>query len=199
MIAVAASAENDAGLSTDWGAAGLVLLLAGTFLVGSALLARHPRDLVAERFGVRSARLVAIKEHIFQRLQVMIGVLYLLAGFALELVGRLRPAAEPASFPGLWVAAVALSTVLLLAAGWWWTASAFRRYVRERLSASPGDLESDPALAREVGELFGVDAAPGDSVASYAERVRRATGLPPAPRTGPRETSARRVEPEEDG
>ncbi|MCY2960628.1 MAG: hypothetical protein NTY35_10725 [Planctomycetota bacterium] len=182
---------------TDWGAVGLVLLLGGTFLLGNALLFRHPRDLVAERFGARGAPLVAIREHIFQRLQVGIGFLYLLAGFGLELLARLRPPATESApaLPVFWVAAVALATVVLLAAGWLWTSRAFRGYVRERLTASPGELETDPALTREVGELFGVETSPEDSVTSYAERVRRATGLPPVTRSGPRETTARRVDP----
>jgi len=181
--------------ATDWGAVGLVLLIGGTFLLGNALLFRHPRDLVAERFGARGAPLVAIREHIFQRLQVGIGFLYILAGFGLELLARLRPPVADAtpSFPVFWIAAVALATVVLLAAGWLWTTRAFRRYVRERLSAAPGELEADPALTKEVGELFGVEANPTDSIASYAERVRRATGLAPVVRTGPRETTARRV------
>ena len=192
-LAIAAPAAP----STDWGAIGLVLLVAGTFLVGHAVLSRHPRDLVAERFGVRTGRLTAIREHIFQRLQIGVGFLYLLLGFGLELLARLRPPQGRAAFPVLGVAAVALATVALLALGWVWTSAAFRRYVRERLAASPGDLEADPALVREVGELFGVEAESGDSVASYAERVRRAAGLAPAPRTGPRETTARRVDEEE--
>lgn len=184
--------------ATDWGAVGLVLLLGGTFLLGNALLVRHPRDLVAERFGARGAPLVAIREHIFQRLQVGIGFIYLLGGFGLELLGRLRPPAPGATpdFPTLWVAAVPLATVVFLAAGWVWATRAFRRYVRERLAESPSQLEADPALTKEVGELFGVEAAPEDSVASYAERVRRATGLPPIVRSGPRETTARRIDPE---
>lgn len=186
--------------TTDWGAVGLVLLLGGTFLLGNALLVRHPRDLVAERFGGRGAPLLAIREHIFQRLQVGIGFLYLLAGFGLQLLGRLHPPASDAqpSFPVFWVAMVALVTVLLLAVGWLWTSRAFRRYVRERLVATPGRLEADASLAKEVGELFGVDAAPEDSIASYAERVRRATGLPAVPRNGPIPVTARRVVPGDD-
>jgi hypothetical protein len=186
--------------ATDWGAVGLVLLLGGTFLLGNALLFRHPRDLVAERFGGRGAPLVAIREHIFQRLQVGIGFLYLLAGFGLQLLGRLHPSAAdaPPPFPVFWVAMVALATVVLLAVGWLWTSRAFRRYVRERLAASPARLEADASLAKEVGELFGVEPAAEDSIVSYAERVRRATGLPVVPRTGPRETTARRVDPDED-
>lgn len=196
MVLLAAPPAPIEAPETDWGAVGLVLLLGGTFLLGNALLFRHPRDLVAERFGARGAPLVAIREHIFQRLQVGIGFLYLLAGFALELLARLRPPlADPTpSFPVFWVAVVALGTVVLLAVGWAWTTQAFRRYVRERLSAAPGELEADPALTKEVGELFGVEASPEDSVASYAERVRRATGLAPLARTGPRETTARRVD-----
>lgn len=195
MLATTAFAPLDES-ATDWGAVGLVLLLAGTFLLGHALFPRSPRELVAERFGAPGAPLVAIREHIFHRLQVGIGFAYLLGGLGLELLGHLRPSSGPPSFPVFWIALVALGTVALLAIGWLWTSRAFRRYVRERLAESPSLLEADPALVKEVGELFDVESTPEDSVASYAERVRRATGLAPLLRTGPRETTARRVEPD---
>jgi len=195
MLATLATAPLDDS-ATDWGAVGLVLLLAGTFLLGQALFPRSPRELVAERFGEHGAPLVAIREHIFHRLQVGIGFAYLLGGLGLLLLGHLRPSSGPPSFPVFWIALVALGTVALLAVGWAWTSRAFRRYVRERLAESPGELEADPALVKEVGELFGVESTPDDSIASYAERVRRATGLAPLARTGPRETTARRVQPE---
>ncbi len=195
MLATLASVPLEDS-ATDWGVVGLVLLLAGTFLLGHALFPRSPRELVAERFGSHGAPLVAIREHIFHRLQVGIGFAYLLGGLGLELLGAMRPPSAPPSFPVFWIALVALGTVVLLAIGWLWTSRAFRRYVRERLAQSPGELEADPALVKEVGELFGVESTPDDSIASYAERVRRATGLAPLLRTGPRETTARRVAPE---
>jgi hypothetical protein len=188
---------SDPALEPDWASVGLVLVLAGTFLLGNALLFRHPRELVAERFGAPGAPLVAIREHIFQRLQVSLGFLYLLLGFGLQLLGRFRPGAGGAErpFPSFWVAALALLTVALLSLGWLWSSRAFRRYVREQMHKSPPDLESDPQLAREVGELFGVEARPEDSVASYAERVRRAVGLAPLPRANPREIQLRPLDP----
>ncbi len=194
-----AGAEPDLVQEPDWVAVGLVLLLGGTFLLGNSLLFRHPRELVAERFGARGARFVAIREHIFQRLQIGVGFLYLLAGFGFELLGRLRPVAPGAerTFPVFWVVVLALATAALLAAGWAWSSRAFRRYVREQMQRAPADLESDPALAREIGELFGVESRPEDSIASFVERVRRAAGVSGERRAPRREIHVERVDEDE--
>ena len=164
----------------DWGALGLVLAMVGAFLLGNAILFRPPRVLVEELFGVRRLRLPAIREYIFHRVQVGVGFVYLLGGFALELYGRFRPEASSVErqFPSVWVGLLAVITVVLLAAGWWWSARTFRHTVREHFVAYPPDFESDLALAREVGALFGVESHAEDTLTSYAQRLRGELGLP---------------------
>src|SRR5258708_40312262 len=105
----------------DWVALGLVLAMVGAFLLGNAILFRPPRVLVEELFGVRRLRLPAIREYIFHRVQVGVGFVYLLGGFALQLYGRFRVEAPGVEreFPSAWVGALAVLTVVLLAAGWW--------------------------------------------------------------------------------
>jgi hypothetical protein len=51
--------------------------------------------------------------------------------------------------------------------------------VRQHLLEHAVSLDADSKLAREVGELFGVEAAPEDTVLQYAQRVRERVGLPP--------------------
>lgn len=170
--------------ATDWTSVGLCLAVVGSFLLGNAMLIRRPRELVRERLGLRGARLVAIRETIFHRIQVGLGFLYLIGGFAIQLVGRLVPEPRTSAppFPAAWVALIAIATVLLVAMGWWWSARSFRRTLRGLLLERADVLEADPQLVREIGELFGVDSIPEDTVASYAQRVRTAVGIVGLPR-----------------
>ena len=61
------------GLSAapDWAVGGLVLAIAGCFLLANAILLREPRELIQERFGRREARLGSIRGYMFHRVQVL--------------------------------------------------------------------------------------------------------------------------------
>jgi hypothetical protein len=168
------------GAEPDWQSVGLVLSLIGAFLLGNAILFRHPRELVRELFGRAPERLHTIRAFIFHRVQVAVGFTFLVSGFALQLYGRVRPPPiepEP-SFPVVAVGCIVLLTIAFLCLGWWWSSRAFRRYVREHFLEHPPDFESQMTMAREVGDLFGVESHRDDTVQSYAERLRRAIDLP---------------------
>jgi hypothetical protein len=189
MIAGALGLVQDVpGHEPDWVTLGLVLSVVGSFLLGNAILFRHPRDLVRERFAAslaapssaRNVPLLGIREQIFHRLQVSTGFFYLVLGFALQLVGRFRPlqpGIEPA-FPVFWIALFALVTAILLVLGWWGSSRTFRRHVRAHLVRNPPEFEADMTFAREVGELFGVEPHADDTVESFTRRLRTELKLP---------------------
>jgi hypothetical protein len=159
---------------------GIVLILIGCFLLANATLFHHPRELVSEHFGERRVKLASIRGTIFRRLQIHLGFFLLLAGFGLELYGHYRsPVAEESGgrFPFLWVGAIVVSVVALVLGGWWLSHALFLRYVQEHFRAHPPDLEGDFALARELGELFGIPTSGDDSVQSYLLRIRRRIDL----------------------
>ncbi|HUR26943.1 MAG TPA: hypothetical protein VM509_02045, partial [Planctomycetota bacterium] len=60
------------------------------------------------------------------------------------------------------------------------------RHLRAWFRQHPPDFDGDPALAREVGDLFAIDSERDEAVQSYAARLRRELGLnaprPPARR-----------------
>ena len=192
---LARAAGDDPGrASTDWVSIGLVLAIVGAFLLGNAILFRHPRTLVEEFFGARRARLHAIREYVFHRAQIAVGFTYLVGGFGVQLLGRYLAVGEaPGSpggerqFPVAWVGAVLAVTIALLALSWWWARHSFQRHVRGHLRRERPDFESDPRLAREVGDLFGVAPRADDTVQSYLERLHRALDLPAPERRGRRE------------
>ncbi|MEZ6005762.1 MAG: hypothetical protein R3F17_01045 [Planctomycetota bacterium] len=163
----------------DWTSLGIVTAMLGAFLVAGATLLEHPRRLVARYFGRASGRLQSVRDYVYNRLQIVLGFAFLLIGFGMQLVGHfvsLPPGAEPLNMA--WVGAIVLAVVVMLFAGWWWSLWAFRRYVREYFTEHQANFERDGALAREIGELFGVEQQENDTVVAYAARVRSAAGLP---------------------
>lgn len=171
---------------------GLVLVLIGAFLLANSVLFRHPGALVAEHFGGGRQKLVTIRGYVFHRLQVHLGFLFLLVGFALEIYGHYgasgpgaRASGEAAAFPKGWVLAIVAAVVALELGGWWLSHALFLRYVRLHFRANPPALEGDLRLARELGELFGIASDGNDSVQSYLARIRRRIGLPENGRPNP--------------
>lgn len=180
MIANANSNVTDAVFANpDWTSLGMVTSIVGAFLIANATLLEHPRRLVARYFGTRQGRLMSVREYVYNRVQTTLGFTFLLLGFGMQLYGHVlsRPADEGPLKMG-WVGLVVILAVLLLFSAWWWSLWAFRRYVREYYLEHPIPLESDGAIAREIGELFGVESREDDTVEEFVLRLRQKAGLP---------------------
>lgn len=168
----------------DWTSLGLVSCIIGAFLIANSTLFEHPRSLVGRYFGRSTGRLQSVREYVYNRVQTTLGFAFLLAGFGFQLIGRFRevvpegagPVEPPLSMA--WVGVIVASAIVLLFSGWWWSVWAFRRYVREYFTENPRDFLADPSVAREVGELFGIESGEDDTVQDYVKRLVRETGLP---------------------
>ena len=170
----------------DWSSIGLAAALLGCFLIANATLFDHPRRWVERHFAPRKGRqLRTIRESIHSRVQNTLGMLFLMVGFALQLVGRFRPepAAGEAPLSIAWVGALVLLAAVLMIGGWWWSLHVFRRAVLRHFVESPPDLLADPTTTRELGELLGIDSHPDDTIEDYAARVARRVGLTTRTRT----------------
>lgn len=177
-------------ISPDWTTLGYVLAIVGCVLLANGVLFRNPRALVAERLGRGPQPLRRIRDFVFHRVQVGLGFLYLVAAFASLLYGRLAPTDLPGGSAMMWAGLVLVATVALEVAGWLWSAHSLRMHVRQVLREAPPDFETDPTLAREIGELFGVESRADETVQSYAARLRQSLGIA----VGARPTSGSRGE-----
>ena len=74
------------------------------------------------------------------------------------------------------VIGVRQAVVVLELLGWWLSHALFRHHVKAHFRGNPPDLETNVALARELGELFGIESAGDDTVQAYLERLRRTRG-----------------------
>ena len=162
---------EDLFATPDWAVIGLVLAVAGSFLLANSILFRHPRQLVEERFGLERKELHSIREYIFHRAQVNLGFGFLLGGFVLQLYGRYQPAPVNEGLPVVWIGAVVIIAALLLLASWSWSLLAFRSYIAKHFRENPPDFEVNLPLAREVGDLFSVPRYTDDTVEAYLRRL----------------------------
>lgn len=180
----------------DWGGLGLVLAIAGSFLLACGTLIRDPESLLEKRFGESALRLRTIRELAFHRVQMVLGFGFLIGGFALQLFERSRvggagPGGHDVAVDGggstaLWIGGLLALVVLLEVVGWWWSMLSIRRTLRRWLAEHTSELDTDPHLAREVGELFGIASHANDTLQSYVARLRRALDLPLAAAPRPR-------------
>jgi hypothetical protein len=171
--------------ATDWFGIGLLLCLAGGFVLANAALLLSPR--ARETFHGERSDLRALRHAVFFRVQIFLGFLFLLSGLLLELFGRYAGATGAPEFPVFGAGGVVLAVVLLEVAARWVSHALFRRSLREHFRRQPSDFETDIALAREVGALVDMPSRSDETVQSYVERLRRALGLPaPGRRERPR-------------
>ena len=180
MILTAASTSLDRALfgTPDWAVLGLVSAIVGAFLIANATLFEHPRRLVGRYFGRNPSRLRSVREYVYNRVQTTLGFTFLLAGFGMQLLSRYQAkAAEEELLSVAWVGLVVIVAVGFLFTGWWWSLIAFRRYVREYFNESPRDLRAEPATARELGELFGIEPRSDDTVEDFVHRLHHEAGL----------------------
>ncbi|MCC6406142.1 MAG: hypothetical protein IT453_03175 [Planctomycetes bacterium] len=171
---------------------GTSLAILGLFLVANAILLRSSRSLIEERFGGRRMKLRSIRELVFQRVQMTLGFGFLIVGFGAELYGAINPPPPdaPPTSVSLWIGLVVFLGVVSELGAWWFSLHSFRRQLRRWFRENPPEFETDMALAREVGEVFGVESSGEDTVESFCARVREELELPAKPafvRAAPRE------------
>lgn len=180
MLCASISAEP---FAPDWTTLGYVLAIVGCVLLGNGWLFRNPRALVAERLGRGPQPLRRIRAFVFHRVQLGLGFSYLIAAFASLLYAHHTPPTPAGGSAMTWVGVVLVATAVLEVAGWLWSAQSLRGHVRGVLREAPPDFETDPTLAREIGELFGIESRADETVQSYAARLRQSLGISTAART----------------
>jgi hypothetical protein len=170
---------------------GYALNIVGLFFLASAITFKRPRRQVEELLGIERPRsLYAIREQIVNQTQTYIGFGILVVGFVLvmmEALERRSPQAAPTGPEPInagWIfaillGAVALTTLVLKVVQRGFVKSKFRRIVREVVRDSKFNLEKNPHLAVQIGELLHIPKQPDQSVTDYVAKVRSALGVEP--------------------
>jgi hypothetical protein len=132
---------------------------------------------------------------VFHRVQMTLGFVFLIGGFAAELYGHSQPPRDGGEgSPALWIGAIVVLAVVLEVGGWWWSLYSVRGHVRRFLRENPPEFESDMNLAREIGDLLGIATNADDTVQLYVARLRSSIGLQSGARNGAKARGEERLE-----
>jgi hypothetical protein len=145
-------------------------------------------------FKVNKSRF--FRKYIAQRLEAVIGFVFLFVGFVLQLylevqaLGEQERRAGTRGFDNWWLV-IGVTVVAMLAIAFllsrttrFFSNKVFVEQVRFMVVTHGYPLESDEGLVLELGRVTRVRRGDEDTVESYAAKVRAKMGLPPAPQGG---------------
>jgi hypothetical protein len=173
---------------------GMSLAIVGVIFLANAMGVRRPRRFILEFFGIRRKQhLRTVLDQLRAKAEIFVGFLFLMVGFALQIVAQLSPSFGPVPAPAPEMLRLQLQAFLMLAAGVLvltvvlrvlcraWSLALFRSLLAEFFREHHDwRFENHPVVTREIGEILSIPSREDDSIGDYAARVRAALGLAPA-------------------
>ncbi len=176
--------------SSELAIIGLTCNLVGVFLLANSIVFRRQRKVIEEFFGVGAGSLTVIRDYSLNKVQVVIGFLFLNTGFLLQGFALLDEIRAHMTTVFICVGIVVLAGASYLI-GLIYSRRSFRRYLREFFQKHPWDFSENMNLTKDIGLYLGVRQLQDESVEDYVRRVRVELGLTPehqmppvAPRVG---------------
>jgi hypothetical protein len=156
---------------------GLTCNLVGVFFLANSIIFRRPRRVLDEFFGVGAGSLAIVRDYALNKIQVVIGFLYLNLGFLLQAWAYIG--AVPNRVPTAVVcgAIVALAGVFYLI-GSIHSRRTFRRLLKEFFQKHQWSFTENMALTKEIGEFLGVRHTENMTVEDFVAAVREQLDLP---------------------
>lgn len=157
---------------------GLACILVGLFLLANSIVFRSPRHLIGEFFGVGQGTLRPLRDYILNKIQVVIGFLFLTAGLVLQAWSFWNQIDN--KLPTL----IIIGVLVCFATGVWlvgnvYSRRSFQRYLGEFFSQHDFNFHQNIELTKQMGKAFGITTSPDESVEQYVAKVMRALGLDP--------------------
>lgn len=156
---------------------GLAMNVAGIFFLANSIIFRKPQRILEEFFGAEGGSLRSIKDYVLNKIQVVIGFLFLTGGFVLQAAGAWQ-AIQDRGTVLLICGSIFVTAVLVYIVGAQYSRRAFRAYLREFFRRHEFAFTANMALTKEIGEVFGVHQDPDESVEAYVQKVRRHLQIP---------------------
>ncbi len=171
------------GTEYDYTIIGLTCMIVGLILLANSIVFRSPRRLVEEYFGVGIGSMRPVRDYVLNKIQVIIGFLFLTAGVILQ---------------GLTAWGLVSTTIkivcgllILFAVGVYffgkrYSRRIFQQILRQHFKQHAFDFQQNMSVTKQIGKAFGILESPDDSVEKYVAKVMLALDLDP---TKPREES----------
>ena len=170
--------------SAELAVIGLTCNLVGVFFLANSIIFRRSRKVIEEFFGVGVGSVTSIRDYSLNKIQVVIGFLFLNTGFLLQGFSVLDHLRERIATVLICLGIIAIAGFVYLI-GATYSRRNFRRHLREFFSRNPWDFRKDMALTREIGGFLGIRHSQDTTVEDYVRQVRQALGLPPEPEKAP--------------
>ena len=155
---------------------GLTCNLVGVFFLANSIIFRRPRRVIEEFFDVGKRSLSTVRDYALNKMQVILGFLFLNAGFVLQAFSHRQSLIEHWQVVLVGVSIV-VGAFLIYLGGAVYSRRSFRRYMREFFRTHAWDFQGNMALTKEIGALLGIPHTNDTTVEDYAHRVRAALGV----------------------
>ena len=156
---------------------GLACNLVGVFFLANSIIFRRPRKVLEEFFGVGGGSLAQVRDYALNKMQVVIGFLFLNAGFLLQAFAKLDAISNRFLVMGVSVSIVLFAVVVFLV-GAVASRRAFRRYLSEFFGKNNWPFHENMALTKEIGHFLGIEHTKDMTVEDYVRKVKQALGVP---------------------
>jgi hypothetical protein len=159
---------------------GLTCNVVGVFFLANSIRFREPKKAVEEVLGAVLKSLDRARDTALNNMQVMIGFLFLTAGFLLQVMGQWEQVGGEIATLSICAGIVGFAAAVYFF-GAYSSRRAFKKVLRDYFQREPWSFDANMALTKEIGTLFGVERTPDMTVETYVHRVRSALGvtLPP--------------------
>jgi len=173
-------------------------LILGSFFLAKSVSIKTPKYVLHELLAFKVNKSRFFRKYIAQRLEAVIGFVFLFLGFALQLylevdaLGEQERRAGTSGFDNWWlvigitVAAMIAIAMLLSRITRYFSNKVFVEHVRFMVVTHGYPLESDEGLVLELGRVMRIKRGEEDTIESYSTKVRTKMGLPAGPATGAR-------------
>jgi len=155
---------------------GLTCNLVGVFFLANSIIFRRPRKVIEEFFDVGKRSLATVRDYALNKIQVILGFLFLNAGFVLQAFSHRQALVEHWQVVLVGVSIVIVAFLFYLG-GAVYSRRSFKRYLREFFRNHPYDFQGNMALTKEIGALLGIPHTGDTTVEDYAHRVRESLGV----------------------
>ncbi|MEM7205397.1 MAG: hypothetical protein AAF628_34395 [Planctomycetota bacterium] len=157
---------------------GLTCNLVGVFFLANSIIFRRPRKVIEEFFGVGAGSLETIRDYALNKIQVVIGFLFLNAGFLLLAFATLDAISQRA-WTAFVCAGIVVFAVVVYLVGAYYSRQSFKRYLQEFFQKHAWSFTENMAMTKEIGTVMGIHHTNDMTVEEFVFEVKKALGVPP--------------------
>jgi uncharacterized membrane protein len=164
---------------------GICLTILGAFFLMLAIIVKSPRTVMREMLNVKVDRLKTFKYFLAQRIEAMLGFLFILLGASLQIYAQLAETPEAPRFGAyLVITILAMATLgfVLYRSCAILAKVLFVRSFRSFAERHRTPIHQDEGLLKELGDILEIPRDEHETIETFAEKIRKKLDLTYTPR-----------------